>query len=167
MKQALINYIQNPKEDEFFTPPEAIIPMLQYIPKNWVVWECTDPGESNITKLLREHGCTVISSHIAQGESFFTTDKSCDLIMTNPPYSLKTEFLKRAYELSKRFAFLLPVTALEGVDRNKLYRKYGLELLVFDRRINYTKQKNVYFNTSWFCNNLLPEKLQFAEVIQS
>lgn len=57
---------------------------------------------------------------------------------------------------------LLPLTALEGKERNKLYRKYGIELIVLDKRINFMKEKkNVWFNTSWFCNGICNEKLKF------
>lgn len=32
MKQAMINYIQNEKNDELYTPLNAIIPLLKYLP---------------------------------------------------------------------------------------------------------------------------------------
>ena len=57
---------------------------------------------------------------------------------------------------------LLPLTALEGKERTKLYRKYGIELIVLDKRINFMKEKkNVWFNTSWFCSGVCNEKLKF------
>jgi len=59
MKQALIHYIQTPKNDELYTPEIAIKPIMKYLNKNWVYWECTDFGESNITKMLRGGGTTL------------------------------------------------------------------------------------------------------------
>lgn len=56
MKQAMINYIQNEKNDELYTPKEAIKPIMKYLDKNKIYWECTDYGGSNITKVLREGG---------------------------------------------------------------------------------------------------------------
>lgn len=56
MKQALINYIKNPKNDELYTPDEAIVPIIKYLNKDWTYWECTDYGKSNITKLLKLGG---------------------------------------------------------------------------------------------------------------
>ena len=92
-------------------------------------------------------------------------DFEFDCIITNPPYSIKDQFIKRCYELNKPFLLLLPLTALEGKERNKLYKKYGLEIIVLDKRINFRKDKNnVWFNTSWFCNKVAKEQLNFEEV---
>ena len=62
MKQAMINYIQQEKNDELYTPNEAIIPILKYLDHNLIYWECTDFGESNITKVLKENGFKVINT---------------------------------------------------------------------------------------------------------
>jgi len=166
-KQALIHYTKMPKNDEFFTPPEAVYPLLKYLPKGITCWEPTDPGNSVISRLLEEHGCKVISTHKETGFDFLvdTPDFEFDLIVTNPPYSLKTEFLERAYELGKPFCFLLPIHTLEGVRRGKLFRKYGIQLIVLDRRINFMRdKKGVWFNTSWFCWKVLPRDLIFEQV---
>ena len=80
--------------------------------------------------------------------------------------SRQDEFLQRCYELNKPFCLLLPITTLEGKKRGEMFRKYGIEVLVLDKRINFMKnKKNVWFNTSWFCWNVLPEKLIFEKVI--
>ena len=42
MKKALINYIKHPRYDEFYTPPEAIHPLLRFLPKDKIYWECTN-----------------------------------------------------------------------------------------------------------------------------
>ena len=42
MKKTLINYIKNQKYDVFYTPFEAIKPIIDLVPKNWVIWECCD-----------------------------------------------------------------------------------------------------------------------------
>ena len=112
---------------------------------------------------LKENGFKVI--HTSKREIDFLKDKAnfeFDVIITNPPYSLKNEFLKKCYEYQKPFMLLLPLTALEGKERNKLYRKYGIEVIVLDKRINFMKEKkNVWFNTSWFCHGICKEKLNF------
>ena len=81
-----------------------------------------------------------------------------DCIVTNPPYSLKQKFLARAYQLGKPFAFLLPLTTLETRIRQELFKKYGLEIILFDRRINFEvpslKESRSWFSTAWFCSGL-------------
>lgn len=167
IKQALVQHTNN---DEFYTPDIALKPLLKYLPKDVVIWECTDYGKSNITKILKEHGYKVISTH--KKDFDFLTDKPSfefDIIVTNPPYSLKDKFLNKCYEYNKPFALLLPLTALEGIYRGGLYRKNGLQLIVIDKRINfmenmqndYMKKSGNWFNTSWFCWKLLQHDLNF------
>ena len=165
MKKALIDYIKELKNDEYYTPGYAIKPLLKYLPKNITIWECTDYGESNITSILRGGGYNVIST---KKEDFdFLIDKpdfDFDMIITNPPYSLKDEFIKKCYEYKKPFCLLLPITTLEGVDRGNLFREYGIEVIVFDRRIEFIKEKGNWFNASWFCWKVLNKELIFEKL---
>jgi len=167
-KKAMIDYMKNHINDEYYTPSEAIYPLLSYLPKDKIYWECTDFGGSNITKVLKENGFKVISTgKLKDGFDFLkdTPDFEFDIIITNPPYSLKNAFLKKCYEYNKPFALLLPIHTLEGVERGKLFRKYGIQVLVLDKRIQFMKnKKGVWFNTSWFCWKLLPKELIFIEV---
>ena len=95
-------------------------------------------------------------------------DFDFDIIVTNPPYSLKDDFLKRCYEYGKPFCLLLPITSLEGIKRGKLFRENGIELIVLDKRCNFinSNDKNNWFNTSWFCYKVLPRQLIFEELIK-
>ncbi len=163
MKNALLG---NHNNDEFYTPLYAIDPLLKYIPKNIIIWEPTDYGQSNITKALVNHGCKVISTHINDDIDFlsYTPTFNYDMIITNPPYTLKDEFINKCYELNKPFALLLPLTALEGITRGKLFRKYGVDLMVLDKRVEFIKNKTNWFNTSWFTYKILPKNLIFEEL---
>ena len=165
MKKAMIDYIKKEKNDELYTPEYAIKPLIKYLPKNIKIWECTDYGESNITKVLKNNGYEVISTHKKDFDFLNDeTDFEFDMIITNPPYSLKDEFIKKCYEWNKPFCLLLPITALEGKNRGELFRKYGIEVMVFDGRVEFMKKKGNWFNTSWFCYKVLPEKLIFEEL---
>ena len=166
MIQAMINYMKKEKEDEFYTPKEAIEPILKYLDKDKLYWECTDFGNSNIRKVLVENGYKIIATRKEEFD-FLKDDPlfNFDVIITNPPYSIKDEFIKRCYELGKPFLLLLPITALSGKERNKLYKKNGLELIILNKRINFMKDKNnVSFNTSWFCHGICKKQLNFEEV---
>ena len=129
MKKAMINYMKNEKNDELYTPDYAIEPLLKYLPKDKIIWECTDFGSSNITKLLKQHDYKVISTH--KDNFDFLTDIpnfDFDIIITNPPYSLKNEFLKKCYEYDKPFCLLLPLTSLEVLKEVKCL---GKKVLMF------------------------------------
>ena len=179
MKKAMIDYMKNEKNDELYTPEYAIKPLLKYlniyqtryeIKRKPIIWECTDYGSSNITKVLKENGYEVITTH--KDNFDFLKDKAdfeFDMIITNPPYSLKDEFIEKCYKYGKSFCLLLPLTSLEGIKRGKMYRQYGIELLVFDKRCNFiyeNAKKSNWFNTSWFCYSVLPKQLIFEELIK-
>lgn len=165
MKKPMIEYIKNGAYDELYTPKYAIEPLLKYLPKNIKIWECTDFGKSNITKVLKENGYQVISTH--KKEFDFLTDKAnfdFDIIVTNPPYSLKDEFIKKCYEYNKPFALLLPLTSLEGIKRGQMFKSNGIELIVLDKRVDFNGKGSCWYNTSWFCWNVLPQQLIFENL---
>lgn len=165
MKKAMIDYMQKTKFDDLYTPAYAIKPLLKYIPKGITVWECTDYGKSEITRLLKNHGCKVISTDKKENFFEYVPKEHFDMIITNPPYSLKDEFLKKCYEWNKPFCLLLPITALEGKARGEIFRKHGIEVMVFDGRVEYlNNKKGNWFNTSWFCWKVLPNQLIFEKL---
>lgn len=148
-------FVKRGSFDELYTPDEAVKMILPYIPRQVkTIWECTAIEESRITKVLRDSGYNVITSHIEQGYDFFKYEPDeYDMIITNPPYSLKDKFLKRAYELNKPFMFLLPLTSLEGVERGRMFNSKGIQMLIPNKRFNFKPEKNsgAWFQTSWFC----------------
>lgn len=79
------------KSQEYYTPVEAILPILPYIKNFKKVWCPFDTVESNYVKVLREYGHEVVYSHIEEGENFFLTEpKDCDIIISNPPFNCLT-----------------------------------------------------------------------------
>ncbi len=169
MKLPMIDFKKMPKYDNLYTPEVALQPLLPYLPKNTskVIWECCDPGHSNITKVLRDQGYSVVTSDIRNGFDFLTDEPShdFDLIITNPPYSLKDQFLERCYQHHRPFALLLPLTALEGKRRSILYRKYGISVIVPNKRIEFTGKNANWFAVAWFCWNILKDNsLIFMEI---
>lgn len=73
----------------------------------------------------------------------------CTAIVTNPPYSQKDAFLRRAYELGLPWFMLLPITAIEGKRRQALYAHHGVSLYLPRGRIEFGKG-GVWFYTAWF-----------------
>jgi len=156
--------------NDFQTPPEALEPLLTYLKKEWWIWECAS-GNGNLASALRGIGYKVTESDILLPIEKLPIENSrlqadfikCeiqpefifDCIITNPPFSLKQEFLERCYLLGKPFALLLPLTTFETKKRQELFKKYGLEVIFFDKRINFetpnkVKNSNSWFATAWF-----------------
>lgn len=154
--------------DECYTPEEAILPLLPYLKKEWTIWDCAY-GSGRLAEHFNKHGFNVLGiinyDFLKEGSE---TIGKFDFICTNPPYSKKDEFLKRAFEIGKPFAFLLPLTTLEGIKRGKMFREREIQLIIPNKRINFeipSGKKSSWFATAWFCYKLnLPKQLNFVEI---
>ena len=155
--------------DDFQTPRNAIYPLLKFLKKDWLIWECAC-GKGNLTDALNDFGFNCIATDILTGADFLKwKPEKFDCIITNPPYSIKEKFLERCYELGKPFALLLPLTTFETRKRQKLFEKHGVQVIFFDKRINFeTPSGNgsgSWFATAWFTNWLnLDKDLNFVEL---
>lgn len=178
------------RSDDFQTPGVALQPLLPFLKKEWTIWECAE-GKGNLSQSLWGHGFAVVGSDILPGDfpgtsSFNTQTKKSyehftecnfltwqperfDCIITNPPFSLKDEFIERAYQLGKPFAFLLPLTTFEGRKRQKLFAEHGVEVLFFNKRINFQtpsgKDGGSWFMTAWFTHGLnIGKQINFVKL---
>ena len=142
------------KQDIYYTPEWAVESILKYIPKDKVIWEpCC--GKLNMTNVLKENGYTVISTDIEMDKKYdfltYEPEENYDYIITNPPYTIKTEIIKRCYELKKPFMLLLPLPTMESQVRINLFKEYGITYFQFTRRVNYySTYKNKYSSSPFY-----------------
>lgn len=122
--------------------------------------------------MFRDAGFEVINTHIAAGQDFFLEPvPQVDYIISNPPYSLKYEVLKRLFEIGIPFAMLVCVVGLfESKKRFEMFRANKFEILYFDKRINYLKDytnskvmTGTPFSSVYICSNILPQTINFEE----
>jgi len=153
-------------EDFFATPFQAILPIINYIPKEIkTIWEPT-AGSGQITKVLRKNGFEVIQTDINTSRQIegeiqfldFLKDKPkfhFDAIIFNPPFSYKTEFLEMALSYGKFFMFICPITILETKNRSSLYYQNKLSIINLSNRIGYvgTYDKKPFFHSIWTLND--------------
>ena len=156
--------------DEVFTPAYAVKPIIKYIKKDSVVWCPFDEEDSEYVRLMREAGFKVIATHIFNGQNFFEYEpEKYDVIISNPPFSIKDDIMKRLDELGKPYAMLLPLPTLQGQKRFEYLK--NTQALIFDKRINFIKnkatgeiQKGVAFASIYICKDFLPKDLIFEEL---
>jgi len=160
------------ESDEVFTPKYAVLPLLKYLKPNSKIWCPFDDENSEYVQTFRENGHAVIYSHIDRGQNFFEylpDENEYDIIISNPPFSIKDQVLERLINLQKPFAVLFPLPTLQGQKRFP----YLLETqaLVFDKRINFFKNietkeilKGVSFASIYICKHFLPKDLIFEKL---
>jgi hypothetical protein len=128
--------------DFFETPRYAIELLLPYIPES--VDYIYEPacGNYRISNVFIKHGYFVHSADLLYGQNFLTdepnpSNKFRTCIVTNPPYSLKFDFIKRAMDAYEEdpFAFLIPFDLCEKMI--SLIRDYDCQAIVPNRRIDY------------------------------
>lgn len=168
-----MDIVANSGNDEFYTPLYAIKPIEKYIEPHSKIWCPFDTEESIFVKEFRAKGHIVIATHIFEGVDFFKCNvPDCDYIISNPPYSLKTEVLERLFDIGKPFAMLVGVVGLfESQRRFDLFKNNKFEIMYLNRRVayfkDYTEQKpslNPPFSSVYICSNMLPEQMVFEEI---
>lgn len=169
-----IGYLTSDKEDDsLFTPFYVVDHIVKYIPKDKKIWCPFDIEEwSAFSVRLRECGYKVTSSHISTGHDFFKYEPDdYDIIVSNPPFSIKDKILERLYSFNKPFAVLLPLNSLQGKTRYK-YFSQGIQILSFDARISYHDREHMDkpvkgspFATAYFCRDVLPKDLIVEKLV--
>lgn len=139
-------------DDFYATDPVALEKLIQAAPHifagNKVIWECAC-GNGNLAQVLGRHGFPTFASDLKnRGYGFGNTDFleqinfiDADVILTNPPYVLATEFAEHALEILSEggvYVALMNISYLASKKRyERLYSKHVLrEVYVFSSRVN-------------------------------
>ena len=155
-------------DDFYATDPEALEALLQHC-SYWLhrqlsiakrvelgklytrmpgyIWECAC-GNGNLADLLLKHNFNVYATDLKDRgygiqrnlDFLHTQERHGEIILTNPPYSLATEFIEHALELlpyGGLYIALMNITYLSGQKRyERVYSKGCLrEIYVFSKRI--------------------------------
>jgi len=145
--------------DELYTPFEALRYLLPYLPQDQIIWESA-PGALNIVHILQAKGYQVVW----QERDYFEWEPDrWDIQVTNPPFSIKAQWLERAQILEKPFAILLPVSSIGA--RNVQLQLQDVQLLLLPRRIDFTGKKAPWFAVAWYTKGLnLPYPLTVSRM---
>jgi hypothetical protein len=80
-------------------------------------------------------------------------------MISNPPFTNKRKIFERALWFWKPFALLMTNTWLNDSAPKQLFKDKDLQLLMFDKRIEYSWDKKITFSSSYYCRNLLPKQI--------
>lgn len=114
-------------ESDFYpTPPEATQALLEFLrlPEGTVIWEPAC-GECHMAVVMQMNGYDVLATDIQTGTDYLTVGcMKCDWIITNPPFCLADQFIRRSIENGKPFALLLKSQYWHARKRLGLFREY-------------------------------------------
>jgi hypothetical protein len=166
------------------TPFYGVMPLLPYLPPAALIWEPA-AGEGLMAGVLRTR-FPVVATDILGGVDFFDSEPArWDVLVTNPPYTLKYQWLERCYLLGKPFALLMPVEVLGASRAQNLFQRYGVEILFLNRRVDFKMPVRGYdgsgaqFPVAWFtyglrigremtfCNVSKPKRVKRKDVVSN
>ena len=128
---------------------------------------------ARVRVLYRLVAVKVLRDKYGNDQDFFTIEPpKCDYIISNPPYSLKSEVLDRLFQLGVPFAMLVGVVGLfESQKRFEMFRDHDFEIMYLNRRVayfkSYAEQKpslNPPFSSVYVCKGMLPKQIVFEEI---
>ncbi|MBP7007134.1 MAG: hypothetical protein KBB16_03685 [Candidatus Pacebacteria bacterium] len=97
--------------NDMYTPPEAMVSIIPYLPKDKIYWEACY-GLGHMATELQNNGYQVVGNKDI--DCLIEEPKEWDIFITNPPFNGNKKFFKRAIELGKPFAFLCRLEHMGG-----------------------------------------------------
>ena len=123
------------KHNDYMTPNYAWDNIIDYIPKDKVIWEAFY-GDGKSGEYLKSLGLNVIHEDI----DFFKNDLG-EVIVTNPPYQYCKKILKRLVELEKPFILIMPCSKITTQYFRKLFSNNDdkIQIIIPKKRIHFLK----------------------------
>lgn len=161
----MIRMQTTPESDERYTPKYAVLPIIKYLPPHAVVWCPFDTENSEFVLVLKEYGFKVVHSHKLTGRDFFEYEpEHWDIIVSNPPFSAKKRIFDRCLSFGKPFALLMSNMWLSDSAPCSLFQDKELQLLLFDKRVQYNELGRIPFGSSYYCHRILPKQIVFEKL---
>lgn len=133
------------KHDDYMTPKSAFENIKHLIPKDKIIWESAY-GDGDSGKYLTELGFNVIHKDI---DYFNEEPEKWDIQITNPPFSKKKEWFKRAKELNKPFIIIAPSSTINTQYIRELFNNQKLQIIIPRKRIHFNKLVNGVKPDNW------------------
>ena len=137
------------KDDEFYTFEKDWMRINEYIPKNKVIWEAFSNGEYEGVDYLKSI-CKEVITH--SGDFFDNNEGEC--VITNPPFSIKQQVLRRLKEIDKPFICILPTLSLQTKYMKEIFNG-EIQVIMPTKKMFFYKyingEKVIYNKISYYC----------------
>jgi len=149
--------IEFKKDDAYMTPKEVWESIAHLLPKDKILWECFY-GDGKSGEYLTELGFQVEHHDI---DFFDDPPFDYDILVSNPPYSIKPKVFKRLAEIDKPFMMLVPVSTMTKQFLKKYFQD-KIQIVIPKTRIHFIKNglqtKASWFDTIFICHKMNLEK---------
>ena len=138
------------KDDEFYTYKEDWEAISKYIPNDKVIWE---PFSNNSEFEGPAYLKSICKEVITKTGDFFERNEG-EVIITNPPFSIKKDVLERLKLLDKPFILILPTLAIQTKYMKKIFND-DLQVIMPTKKMFFYKlingEQKKYDKLSYYC----------------
>ena len=155
-----LNILKKYKLDDYTTPLYVWKMLLDYLDlgKNTIIYEPFYNDSKSKTYL----GKLGYDNVIHENEDFFENyDKyEYDIILSNPPYSIKQNILKVLYKIDKPFVLIVPTAIISKLYVKNIFKDdvNKIQFIIPNRRLQFEvngyNQKRTPFDTLFMCYKL-------------
>lgn len=125
------------KNDDYMTQESTWKQIEAFIPKDKVIWEAFF-GDGLSAQYLRSMGCKEVIHHDID---FFEYDFG-EIVVSNPPFTLKKEILTRLKELNRPFILIMPLLVITSKYFRELFPSGEIQIIIPSKRIYFEKKVN-------------------------
>lgn len=147
-------------DDQYNTTPEMWEMINHLIPKNQILFEAflKDNWSSKSAITLRELGHNVVGDPTMD---FFNELPEYDIIVSNPPYSIKKKIFERLAVLDKPFILILPISTITK-QYVKVLERDKVQMIIPSKRMQFERSgvelSRCWFDTCFLCYKINLER---------
>ena len=147
-------------DDQYNTTPEIWEMIAHLIPKDKILFEAflKDNWSSKSAIILRNMGFNVVGNPTVD---FFGELPEYDIIVSNPPYSMKKKIFQRLAALDKPFILILPISTISK-QFVKVLERDKIQMIIPSKRMQFEKAgvelSRCWFDTCFLCYKMNLER---------
>ena len=164
MKNRNLNKAKQQKNDEFYTQykdvKEEVERYADQLKGKIIFCNCDNPEQSNFYKYFYDNFDILGLKELISSNADFRSEESikmlkdCDIVITNPPFSLFREYIAQLMEYDKKFLVIGSYNAITYKEVFGFIKENKIWLGVSPRSMNFKKSDGSIdvVNASWFTN---------------
>ena len=149
------------KNDDHYNTTSIMWESISHlIPKDKILFEgfMKDNWASKSVLILRELGFNVVGDPTVD---FFKDIPEYDILVSNPPYSMKKKIFERLSVLNKPFILILPISTITK-QFTKCLERDKLQMIIPSKRMQFEKEgvelSRCWFDTCYLCYKMNLER---------